>query len=287
MAQQPLLQDRQSHLHDLSKPQVYVNAKQPSFLTDGVSQCTAPSEMDSSTGTAVAIVSFTKKLYLRGIPVSDVQQFRSDPKSIHDNGCALFQLLSQRENIDYWENAVYMIGLLGYTQGATDLVEFAAIAFSPEDRPVPPSVYRAKSGVLTSLGLMLYQAPKTEKSLVRSLMRNLMVGLIAPVSKSPYNWKSPYHETVDELQLDLLDSLLRGYGLSGDSDLLEDLNHYKFKWSRIIKDARSEEVFFPAGSNRLVARSKVEVLIQRANLAIDQNRIVSNKGLSGFFSHNK
>lgn len=216
-----------------------------------------------------------------------MEPFRQ-PKLIDTNACVLRQILKDPLQTQHWENAVLMLGLIGYAPDAPFIAHFAFASYAKgqvtPSMPVPPTVFRAKISALLALGFMCNRAPESSRGAVRKQMVEAMDRLHSG-KKMNLDWRSPYHSDQVDQVVEMLDSLLSGFGVSGDPDLRNRLGEFEKHHLATLEKVKTEEITYH-GFGSVIARRQLMDLVERAQTAIRESSIVQERGLAALYPGN-
>jgi len=171
------------------------------------------------------------------IPFDQARLFARDNEMVHQK-VVLRKILSNPSEVRAWENAVLMAGILGFSEFRPLLQQIVVAPFpinaqsSSKTKPVPASVYRAKREALVSLGILFRTAPTEDRAAIKDFYRAILHdrNWITRVM-----WRSPFHSNQIQLLRILVAKTFEGMGLTGDTELLDELYHFRDKHSRVLK----------------------------------------------------
>jgi len=208
---------------------------------------------DSAAQELMDVRQFVRQAFAHTVPYETASRYDSTAVP------TLLRMLADSTEEQHWPNIVITLGMIGHESAVNPLVDFLV---GDVPRPVSHPNYIAKTTVLMALGYLVNKSGN-EKALTY-----LEAGLDPDIwSRRGITWISPYHDTADELHVQLSTMAAFGLALSGHSSAADALGSYQAAdtirvttaYRRQLTDAVAEAL----RAHRIVAREGLAAYYRR------------------------
>jgi PBS lyase HEAT-like repeat len=208
-----------------------------------------------------SINDFVHQTFIHGVPYQQVIKYKAD-----DVLPILLKMLADPEEEAARSNVATTLGMLGDKRSVQALIQY----FQSGKGVLSPSEYNGKISALTALGFILNK--QIDPFAFGYLRESLQLSI---VHKYKMEWSSPYQKTLEDRDLQLLQTTIMGLGLSGRPEAAQILVSFESRVASLESNAGSD---FVKADKTLQATLKEAI---RANGVIQK---AGQKGLSSYFS---
>ena len=152
---------------------------------------------------------FLRQIYIHGMPYEDATRYENDASAVPTAS----KILNNREDEEYWSNAVQLLGIAGKEDQADVIIDFLQEGTGKLTR----HQYTAKSSAVTALGYLVHRTGS------RRALDYLISGCAPDVWSERVHWTSPIQPSAEDRSLQLAIFDVWALALSGHPEAGEAL----------------------------------------------------------------